>query len=147
MRFVLPALVVLLSACHPSSAPPKPAAAAPPTAIAPLPTTRITRVMLGTHVDAEHRVESPTLQFSPSDTLFVSAELTAQPQGTHTIGVRWFYTDSKQLILEEQQSLVIGATTYTHFQLSKPDGWPVGQYKVELLLDGKLEQTRLFEVK
>jgi hypothetical protein len=35
----------------------------------------------------------------------------------------------------------------TDFQISKPDGWPTGKYKVEVSLDGAAVQSREFEVK
>ena len=35
----------------------------------------------------------------------------------------------------------------TNFQISKPDGWPVGRYRVEISLDGSVVQTRDFEVR
>ena len=35
----------------------------------------------------------------------------------------------------------------TDCQISKPDGWPTGKYKVEIMLDGNVVQTREFEVR
>ena len=35
----------------------------------------------------------------------------------------------------------------TTFHIAKPDGWPVGKYKLEVSLDGAVVQTREFEVK
>ena len=34
----------------------------------------------------------------------------------------------------------------TNFEVSKPDGWPVGKYKVEISLNGAVVQTKDFEV-
>ena len=39
-----------------------------------------------------------------------------------------------------------GAAT-TAFHISKPDGWPTGNYKVEISLDGKVVATKDFSVK
>jgi hypothetical protein len=38
------------------------------------------------------------------------------------------------------------AATVTEFHLSKPDGWPAGGYKVEVLLNGTSAGTRDFKV-
>jgi hypothetical protein len=35
----------------------------------------------------------------------------------------------------------------TEFHLSKPDGWPVGNYRIEVLLNGTQAATKSFEVK
>ncbi len=35
----------------------------------------------------------------------------------------------------------------TDFLINRPDPWPTGRYKVEIMLDGALVQTREFEVK
>ena len=42
---------------------------------------------------------------------------------------------------------VAGDGTTTAFQVSKPDGFPVGRYKVEISLDGSVVQSKEFEVK
>lgn len=145
-------LCVLLAACKPQHTTPH-NIASPPTAQAaaqppPQATTRVLRLELGNAIIAgQHRVVTPLLQFSPHDTFYASAEVAsnsaAQP---HQLGVRWTHLDSKQIILEEQQTLRTATTTFASFQLSKADAWPSGQYKVEILLDGRVVQTRLFEV-
>jgi hypothetical protein len=46
----------------------------------------------------------------------------------------------------EDKSVAAGPQV-TDFQISKPDGWPTGKYKLEVSLDGKVVQTREFDVK
>jgi hypothetical protein len=48
---------------------------------------------------------------------------------------------------ESRQNITpTGSTTVTEFHLSKPDGWPAGGYKVEVLLNGISAGTREFKV-
>lgn len=106
---------------------------------------RVERLELGNALDATQRVHIPVLQFLPKDTFFASVE-THLADTPHTLTVRWTHIDSKQVVLEESQILPQTGNQFTAFQLSKPDGWPLGQYKVEILLDDTLAQTRLFDV-
>lgn len=152
MRAPLVFALFLLTACQPQRAPQPeqapPARATPSTKPAlPAQTVRVLRMELGNALDATSRVVRPMQQFSASDTLFVSIELAASnPTQPHLIGVRWSHLDSKQTVLEENRTQAIPTPTNLAFQVSKPDGWPSGQYKAEIFLDGQLAQTRLFEV-
>ena len=55
--------------------------------------------------------------------------------------------DSSQVVHEESKDITFAGDGVTDFQISKPDGWPTGKYKVEISLDGAVVQTREFEVK
>jgi len=49
----------------------------------------------------------------------------------------------------QQQTLDITEESFSgtiYFQLSNDEGWPVGQYKVDLYLNGALSQTAEFSV-
>ena len=152
MRALLAFALLLLAACQPQRAPPQEktsSAGSAPSAKSALPAqaVHVLRMELGNALDATSRVTRPMQQFDPSDTLFVSIELSAaNPTQPHLIGVRWSHLDSKQTVLEEHRTQPIPTATCLAFQISKPDGWPGGHYKVEILLDGQLAQTRLFEV-
>lgn len=145
-------LLVLPCACRPPPAPPAsataPAAAFAPARAAPGVATgpRVTRLDLGNAVDRDQRVVVPVLRFAPGDTLYASASVEGTDAAAHRLGVRWTYLDDNQIVLEEGKSLVFHGPAVSTFQLRKPDGWPPGNYKVELLLDGIPVQTRLFAV-
>ena len=63
------------------------------------------------------------------------------------LGVKWTHVDSSQVVKEESRDITFTASGVTDFQISKPDGWPTGKYKLEVSLDGSVVQTREFEVK
>ncbi|MCR6495104.1 hypothetical protein LJB71_01800 [Thermomonas sp. S9] len=146
-RAIVLALGMLLAGCQRSAPPPAPPAS--PTATAPLPapaSNRIARLELGNAVDAQGRVVLPLIRFAPHDTFYASIELQLADAIPHTLDAHWFYLDTRQTILEERKLLTGPGPRQTVFQLSKPDGWPPGQYRLELRLDGQLAQARVFEV-
>ena len=63
------------------------------------------------------------------------------------LGAKWTHVDSSQVVHEETKDITFAGDNVTDFQISKPDGWPTGKYKVEISLDGAVVQTREFEVK
>src|SRR5690606_40452046 len=65
---------------------------------------------------------------------------------TGTLTARWTY-EGGQLVDETSRDYNFTGTGQTAFQVSKPDGWPTGNYRVEILYDGEVVQTRDFEVR
>ena len=45
------------------------------------------------------------------------------------------------------ESIAPTGPAVTEFHIAKPDGWPLGKYKVEILLNGQTAQTKDFTVK
>lgn len=106
-------------------------------------------VDLGNAVDADNRVIRPATTFATGDTLYASvatraADATAPARGR--LAARWTYQDG-QVIDELGQDYRFSGAGHTAFRISTPDGWPTGTYKVEILLDGSVVQTRQFEVR
>ncbi|TXH72183.1 MAG: hypothetical protein E6Q88_06750 [Lysobacteraceae bacterium] len=62
---------------------------------------------------------------------------------------KWTFMNGAEAmpVSEESKDFNFAGAGTTNFEISKPDGWPVGKYKVEILLDGAVVQTREFEVK
>ena len=63
-----------------------------------------------------------------------------------SLGARWTFEDG-QVVNQESKTFEFTGPGVTNFQISKPDGWPVGRYRVEISLDGQVVQTRDFEVR
>jgi len=59
---------------------------------------------------------------------------------------RWTYGDG-QLVNEQSQQIAPTGPSSSEFHISKPDGWPAGTYKVEILADGTSVASKNFEVK
>ena len=59
---------------------------------------------------------------------------------------RWTYGDG-QLVNEQSQQIAPTGPSSSEFHIAKPDGWPAGTYKVEILADGTSVASKNFEVK
>lgn len=131
----------------PVAAEPAPAAEAP----APMPATAsVSGVDLGNAVGADMRVTAPMTTFAPKDTIYAAVSTTtSDPMASipGKLGVKWTHVDSSQTVNEETKDVTFAGDGVTDFQISKPNGWPTGKYKVEVSLDGAVVQTREFEVK
>ncbi len=126
------------------TAPSTPAPMAPATAAA-----SVTSVDLGNAVGADNRVAAPATTFAPTDTIYAAvATRTSEPAGSvpGTLSAKWTYQDG-QTVHEDSRQLTLSGDGTTAFQVSKPDGFPAGKYKVEIAWDGTVAQTREFEVK
>ncbi len=161
--------VLVLSACGKSSEPASPMPATPPpsaTAMAPpmtpppvspalsssaaMPSSganaavSFSSVALGSSVDANNKVGAVGTSFAPRDKIYASVETVGN--GHATLAAKWTYHDG-QTVHEDSKTLdTMGAQT-TAFMISKPDGFPAGDYKVEISLDGKPVASKDFSVK
>jgi type V secretory pathway adhesin AidA len=128
---------------------PAPAPAPAPQPPSGPPVAAVTAVDLGNAIDADGRVVAGTSTFAPTDTITASVTTdTGAPQtsATGTLAARWTFEDG-QVVNEESKTFQFDGRGTTNFQISKPDGWPVGRYRVEISLDGDVVQTRDFEVR
>ena len=136
---------------------PAPLPPAAETAPAPMPapapmaaTASVNSVDLGNAVGADMRVTAPMSTFAPKDTIYAAVSTgTSDPAASVAgkLGAKWTHVDSNQTVHEETKDLTFAGDGVTDFQISKPDGWPTGKYKVEVSLDGTVVQTREFDVK
>ena len=95
---------------------------------------------------------NPTTEFSPSDIFYVVGDLKNAPAGT-VIEAKWLAVqiegyDSGELIYEQAindfTDESFNGTIY--FQLSNDAGWPVGEYKADVYLNGNFVQSVPFNV-
>lgn len=107
---------------------------------------RVAGVDIGKGVDAEKRLAMVTTDFSPSDTIFVSVA-TEGATPAATLGAKWTFGPDAQVVNEMTESIAPTGPAHTEFHISKPDGFPVGNYKVEITLDGATVGTKEFQIK
>lgn len=118
-------------------------AATPAPAPAPTATTTVTSVDLGNAVGADNRVATPATAFAGKDT--IHASVVTDGSSASTVSARWTFQDG-QVVHSEDKAVAAGPQV-TDFQISKPDGWPAGNYKLEVSVDGAVVQTRDFTVR
>lgn len=145
------ALALLLGGCRQPTPTPTATEPAPPAASATVATPdlapHITGVDLGNALGPDQRVLRPLLAFAPGDTLYASVAYAGRDlTAAHRVGVKWSFGPTEQPVLAESKMLAFTAPGVTAFALRKPDGWPAGIYRLQVLLDGALAQTRQFEI-
>ena len=143
-------LTFIFAACGKSEPPPPPRATAPsPSAPTPpppaAPVVTVTTLELGNQIGADKRVTQPGTSFAPTDTIYVTVVTTGSAPSA-TLTAKWTYQDG-QVVNESSQTIAPTGPAATEFHIAKPDGWPAGNYKVEVSLNGRSTGTKEFEVK
>lgn len=104
----------------------------------------VQEIRLGNAIGADNRVTTETDDFRPTETVYASVR-TVGSAPSATLVARWTFEDG-QVVDEETQTISPEGSATTQFHVSKPSGWPVGNYKLTVLLDGREVGTKDFEV-
>ena len=110
-----------------------PAVAGAATTPAPGEAVRVVDVTLGTSLRPDNTVQNVTTTFSPKDTIF--AAVRTDGAGTATLEVKWTYKDS-QVVKTDSRTINPTGAAVTEFSIQKPEGWPAGDYRVDVLVSG-----------
>ena len=102
----------------------------------------VTTVDLGNAVGGDNRVTTPATSFAGTDTIHASV---ATDGSGGNLTARWTFQDGQ--VVDTQDKTVPAGAQVTDFSISKPDGWPAGKYKLEVLNNGMVVQTREFDIK
>ena len=105
----------------------------------------VENVKLGTAVGNDKRVQQTKDEFKPNDTIYVSVE-TKGTAPEATVTARWKF-GNEQVVSETSQRVTPKDAMATEFHIQKPDGWPTGDYHVDILVNGEKVATKDFEVK
>lgn len=126
----------------------EPAPAAPaPMEPAPMPAPAalsVTTVDLGNAVGPDNRVAAPMTSFAKTDTIHASVATDGGSAGELTASLS--FGPDRQPVDSQNLSVAAGPQV-TDFSFSKPDGWPAGNYMLEISSGGMVLQSREFEVK
>lgn len=146
---------LVLAGCGGGEAPattPPPAAPAPAasaTAASPAAAVTVTSVDIGPELAPGGRTTRPAIRFAPGDTIHAVASIAAPDTGAPHTGrlvARWTYGDG-QPVAETGHDFGFSGQATVYFSVAHPGGWPPGDYRLEVFLDGELVQTRGFEVR
>lgn len=107
----------------------------------------VSGVTAGKAIGADKKVTAPTEVFATGDTMYVSVDTTGS--GTAKLDAKWTYRKGDKVAVVKEDSMTINATgpATNEFHVSKPDGWPAGDYEVEVMLDGKSAGLKKLTVK
>ena len=141
--------IFALAACGKKEPPPP-----PPTTTTVTTTTTTTapaaasvkQVTLAKALDADKKAVAPMDKFAPADTIYAVIE--TEGVGKAALKAAWtFHKDGKTAPVNETvQEVMLTGPAQNEFHINKPGGWPVGDYQVEISLDGKSANIQKFTV-
>jgi archaellum component FlaG (FlaF/FlaG flagellin family) len=102
----------------------------------------LANLQVGRSLNQDRSVSSITTLFKPHETVYVSVQTKAGGKGT--IAVKWMF--GTQVVDEPSKSVSYDGPSSTEFHLQNNGGFPVGDYSVEVFIDGKSVGTRAFKV-
>jgi len=103
---------------------------------------QVTTIQLGKSLNPDRTVATHTTRFKPGDTVYAS--VLTDGSGAATLGAKWWYAG--RLVSEPTQHVSYKGAAATEFHMQTSGGLPVGDYKVEILLDGQSIGSREFRV-
>ena len=132
VSLMLPLAALACGRSEPS--PPPPTVAAAPTTTLPKPVS-VASVTLGKEIGADKKVGASLESFGAKDTIYASVETTGV--GKAKLRALWSFVRGGKTAKVEETTLEIDATgpAVNEFHVSKPSGWPKGDYKLEVFLN------------
>ena len=144
---LLAALVLALGGCGKKAEAPTPASNSAPTTTAAPAGVTVGAITLGNALGANKKVTSAADSFAKKDTIYASVDTTGA--GTAALKAKWTYQKAgkEALVKEDTQTISPSGPATSEFHVSKPDGWPTGDYRVEVFVADKSAGTKAFSVK
>jgi len=136
---VISLLLVAGCAKKQAPAPPPQRETTPPSSAA----VSVTSVDVGRTINPDKSIGEKTDAFKPTDTIYAS--VATQGSGTAVIKARWLF-EGTTVVDESSQTIAPTEAARTEFHISKPDGWPVGKYRLEVTVNGANAGTKDFSV-
>ena len=145
---IVAALVLTLPACGKKDEPPKPKTSDSSMSLpGPVAGVTVTSITLGNGIGPQKQVVTASDTFARNDTIYASVGTTGS--GSSTLQAKWTYRANGQevSVRDDVQAISPTGPATSEFHVSKPDGWPTGDYKVEVSSSGNASATRTFTVK
>lgn len=101
-------------------------------------------IRLGNAVGADKRVTNETDDFRPTETIYASVATTGIAPNANLVA-RWTYQDG-QVVSTDSITIAPNSSEYTEFHISNPGGFPAGDYKLEVFMNGQSVGTKDFDV-
>ncbi len=156
VALILAVLMLAVAGCKKETPPPVPPTVPPPTpkvqAPAPVPApaasaVSVSNITIGKALGPDKKVEAAEDSFAQGDTIYAVVETAGA--GNATLKAKWTYHkgENTAVVDETSQTISPSGPAASEFHVSKPDGWPTGQYQVEISLDDKPAGTKKFAVR
>lgn len=143
---LLPVLLLTAFACKKAEAPPPtppPTIAATTTMPAP---ASVRSVTLGNAITADKRVTTSSEVFTPRETIYASVETAGT--GPARLRAVWTFVKGEKTAKVDENAIEFSSSgpAFNEFHVSKPSGWPKGDYQVEIFLNDSPAMVKTFKV-
>jgi hypothetical protein len=106
----------------------------------------ITEVVIGKGINPDKSLKNQTEDFGVQDTVYVGVKTEgASPPSKLT--ARWTYQTGQPVSESSQTIAPTGAEVRHEFHIQKSSAWPMGNYKVEIFLNGISVGSKDFKIK
>jgi hypothetical protein len=102
----------------------------------------VSTLQLGRSLNADRTVAVHTTRFTPDDTVYAS--VLTDRTGASTIVARWSYAG--RLVSQTEKRVSYKGQAATEFHFESAGGFPIGDYRVEVIVDGQTVASRDFRV-
>ncbi|MEP6782734.1 MAG: hypothetical protein ABI983_03630 [Acidobacteriota bacterium] len=101
----------------------------------------LTNIQVGRALNQDRSVSSITTLFKPTETVYVAVQTGA---GKGVVSVKWQF--GEKVIDEPSKKVDYDGPSSTEFHLQNLGGFPPGDYRVEVFIDGVSVGSRAFKV-
>jgi hypothetical protein len=95
---------------------------------------QVRQLTIGASANQWNEIDEPRDIFLPDETMHASVLSDGDVSGVIT--ARWTYGDDKQIVDVQTKTVPIGPQI-TEFSISKPDGWPIGVYQLNIFVNAE----------
>jgi hypothetical protein len=106
--------------------------------------TMTVKTILTRSRDTTMTAPDTTHTFGNRDTIHGTIHTDNAPEGTMLVG-RWYYLKTGQRIAENSARLSAG-TNLSHFDLMNESAWPLGDYKLLVIIDSTIKDSAQFSI-
>lgn len=103
---------------------------------------KATKLQMGRAINSDKSVGTPASRFTPEQTVYVA--ILTEGAGSGEMSAKW--TFNGRVIREETKSVSYTSDAATEFHVNYAGGFPPGDYKVEVFVDGRPFESRNFRV-
>lgn len=102
----------------------------------------VAAIQTGKSLNTDHSVGTHAVSFRPKDTMYVS--VLTNGRGAGTITVKWSLLG--RVVHEVTKKVSYNDQAATDFRFQAADDFPIGDYTIEVIVDGKSLETRRVKV-
>jgi hypothetical protein len=102
----------------------------------------VSTIQIGRSLNSDNSVAAHTTRFKSNETIYASVITDAR--GAGTLSARWMF--GGRVVSEQSKDVSYNDQAATEFHFSAADGFPPGDYSVDILLDGQPVGTRTMRV-